>query len=183
VDALKSEFGRGLILPPKEAKAAPKTTSSTSSSAAKAMKQLSIDKNGQNQAQSKPATTLDGAIEVCERFKCTALELYNVLTVKEMAEVFTAGSVDMKTSGGKDTSTAEEGVSFQMLGGNIQGEFIQLEPFTRVVQRWRLSHWPSGHYSRVEFRFSQGKEDTTLTLKQTSVPSNEVERTKEGWYR
>jgi len=128
VDSLRTEFGKGLLLPPKESNSSPqdpkqpkKTSIQPQSSApAKAMGQLSIDQNGQK----KPVAAMDGRIEWSERFKCTGQELYNALTVREMLAVFTGGDVLVMTKSDESVSTAEEGATFSMLGGNIQGTYI-----------------------------------------------------------
>jgi activator of HSP90 ATPase len=92
-----------------------------------------------------------------------------------MLRVFTGGPVVLRE--------AKKGEAFQLLGGNIQGEFEVAEPFCRVVQKWRLKSWPEGHYSRVDFSVMQGKEDTLLRLTQTGVPKKELDATRAGWAR
>ena len=66
---------------------------------------------------------------------------------------------------------AAKGESFEMIGGNVEGSWLELEPFTKICQKWRLKSWPPGHYSRVEMTIKQGKEDTTLALRSRDMPS------------
>merc|ERR1711874_625048 len=103
--------------------------------------------------------------EVQETMKCTGQELYNALTQRDMIQIFTGAAANMEEE-------AAEGKEFQMLSGNITGVFIELVPFTKIVQQWRLKSWPHGVFSRVE-----------MTIKQTGVPVKELETTKWGWTR
>ncbi|XP_069177660.1 activator of 90 kDa heat shock protein ATPase homolog 1 isoform X1 [Procambarus clarkii] len=105
-------------------------------------------------------------------FKCTADELYRALTQREMVVAFTRGDVKLEV---------EKGGKFEFFGGNISGEFESLEPNKQIVQKWRFKSWPSGHYSTVTMDIVQRNDCTELQLSQTGVPSNEVEKTKEGW--
>ena len=178
VEALKSEFSAGLILPKtNEGQAKAKTTtvptkvtsnhtSINNQSASSAMKNLDLGKGGKVNV---------GKIEFTERFKCTGQELYNVLTQKEMIQVFTCSEVKMLE--------AKNGAGFELLGGNIQGRYESLTPFTKIQQKWRLKTWPEGHFSDVEFTITQKSEDTELKLVQVNVPSTEIDQTRSGWSR
>jgi len=180
VEALKTEFCQGVILPAKgdsPAAAKPKTQTKVTSSStiinklsAKDMKGLDIG-GGAGAGVKIETTTLD----LKEHFKCTGQELYNALTQKEMIQIFTGGEVKM--------DKAAKGETFEMIGGNVEGSWLELEPFTKICQKWRLKSWPPGHYSRVEMTIKQGKEDTTLTLKCADVPTTQLENTKVGWRR
>lgn len=44
----------------------------------------------------------------------------------------------------KATVVAKPGGKFSMLGGNITGEFVELIPERKIVQKWRFSSWPEG---------------------------------------
>lgn len=178
VDALKTEFCQGLILPGKDqaspatAKTAPQTKVKSSSTiinklSSTDMKSLDIGGTG-----CKIETT---TLELKENFKCSGQELYNALTQKEMIQVFTGGDVKLEK--------AAKGESFEMIGGNVQGSFVDLQPFTKIVQKWRLKSWPAGHHSLVTIDIKQGSEDTSLTLTCKDVPSKELESTKQGWRR
>lgn len=182
VDALKNEFCQGVILPgkdePKAASAAKAKTPQTKVTSSTIINKLSVsdmkglDIGGGGVGGLKIETT---TLDMKEHFKCTGQELYNALTQKEMMQIFTNGEVKM--------DKAAKGESFEMIGGNVQGTWLELEPFTKICQKWRLKSWPAGHYSRVEMTIKQGKEDTTLVLKCTDVPTTELENTKVGWRR
>ncbi len=179
VDALKSEFSQGLILPPAGSastsvtkapvvanKTAVVASAINSASATEALQKLGVGAS---------KTIAVESIVHEERFKCTGQELYNVLTQREMLQAFTAAAVNMK-----EVAVNEP---FEILNGNIQGRWMQLQPFTKIVQKWRLRSWPTEHFSTVEFTINQSSDDTKLKLKQTQVPVKEVECTKQGWNR
>ncbi|XP_063849469.1 activator of 90 kDa heat shock protein ATPase homolog 1-like isoform X1 [Scylla paramamosain] len=107
-----------------------------------------------------------------QTFKCTADELYRALTQREMVAAFTRGDVKLEV---------EKGGKFEFFGGNISGEFEELVPNKRIVQKWRFKSWPCGHYSKVTLEIDQKEDCTQIKLTQTSVPASEVEKTKEGW--
>ena len=81
-------------------------------------------------------------VKLEETMKCTGQELYNALTQKDMIQIFTGSEAKMKDS-------AEPGGNFELLGGNITGQFTELTPFTKIVQQWRLKSWPQGVTSKV----------------------------------
>jgi len=79
--------------------------------------------------------------------------------------------------------SAEPGGNFELLGGNITGQFTELTPFTKIVQQWRLKSWPQGVTSKVTISIKQTKDDTKVSIEQSGVPAKEVESTREGWQR
>ena len=109
-------------------------------------------------------------------FKCTGQELFNALTQPEMIQIFTQNPIKME-------GEAQKGTEFTLLGGNIQGSYVEVTPYTKIIEKWRLKSWPAGHFSTVTLTIAQTKEDTKLYLSQTSVPKIEVETTKVGWQR
>lgn len=175
VAALKTEYSTDLIKPKKGNESSPS-----------APKQA-ITKNITPQAQ-KNENNLKNLelgsgvklelqeINIEEEMKCTGQELYNALTRKDMIQIFTGGEAKMHEQ-------AIEGGSFELLGGNIIGKYIEVTPFTKIVQEWRLKSWPAGVSSHVTITIKQTKDDTKIIIKQKGVPSKEVESTKQGWHR
>lgn len=47
--------------------------------------------------------------------------------------------------------------------------------------KWRLSGWPDGHFSDVTIDIDQKEGTTEVTMTQSGIPANDVERTKVGW--
>merc|ERR1712107_574475 len=124
--ALKNEYSSGLILPKKDQAAAPVKTSAVAKPANKSA-------GGQTNEASMKALDLGCKLDLSEvkleeTMKCTGQELYNALTKKDMIQIFTGSEAKMKDS-------AEPGGNFELLGGNITGQFTELTPFTKIVHR------------------------------------------------
>lgn len=182
VTALRNEYSVGLILPKKgeengqsvkadpgsATKKAPNLSTATSE-AEKSMKKVEI-------TSSEGVKLEVGEVKIEETMKCTGQELYNALTQRDMIQIFTGGPAKMDQE-------ATKGGSFELLGGNITGKYIEVVPFTKIVKEWRLKSWAPGHMSKVEITIKQTKEDTKLTISQTGVPIKEVEHTRTGWHR
>lgn len=187
VTALKTEYSTGLILP-KKGENGTSTAATTTSTSSPAPSQVSNGKSSSLSSATTDAERQLGRVDIggCrielddirleERMKCTGQELFNALTQKEMIQIFTGGPAVM-------SDQAEKGGEFQYLGGNITGKFLEVVPFTRIVQEWRLKSWPAGIMSQVEITIQQTKEDTKIVIHQRGVPVKEVENTRHGWQR
>ena len=121
VAALKNEYSTDLIKPKKAdasantKKPAPSTTSPQTQAQKKNednMKSLDIAGGGGVKLELTE-------INISEEMKCTGQELYNALTRKDMIQIFTNCEAKM-------TEQAIEGGSFELLGGNITGKFIEV---------------------------------------------------------
>lgn len=77
-----------------------------------------------------------------------------------MVQAFTRGPVKLE---------AKQNGLFELFGGNIHGEFIEITP-TRIVQKWRCKQWPSGHYSKLVIDICEKSDHTEVNLTQTDVP-------------
>ena len=119
VSALKNEYSTDLIKPKKgdvETKAATKTVTKTVTPQGQAhknnetsMKNLDIGGNKVELSE----------INIEEDMKCTGQELFNALTRKDMIQIFTGGEAKMHEQ-------AIEGGTFELLGGNITGKYIEV---------------------------------------------------------
>lgn len=67
------------------------------------------------------------------------------------------------------------------VGGYIEGTNLELVPDEKIVQTWRYSDWPKGHYSEATFAFNEVKNGTKLSFTQTGVPEEFFEDIKQGW--
>jgi len=177
IAALRFEYSQGLILPKHGDQDLVKNTTSVKPS-------NTSNLNITNKVKNLGMANLDiggvklevGDLQLEESMKCTGQELFNALTQRDMIQVFTGGPAKM----------ADEAVAkgqFEMLDGNITGTFVEVVPFQKIVKKWRLKTWPSGHFSHVEMTIKQGAEDTKITIKQTGVPVKELENTRIGWNR
>lgn len=73
------------------------------------------------------------------------------------------------------------GGAFTAYDGYIEGRNITLVPGKRIVQSWRGSDWPEGHYSRVTFVFRRIKGGTQMSFTQSGVPDDKYLAIKKGW--
>jgi activator of HSP90 ATPase len=67
------------------------------------------------------------------------------------------------------------------VGDYIEGENIELVEDKKIVQSWRGSDWPEGHYSRATFMLRPVSGGTRLTFNQTGVPAEFYEDIYKGW--
>lgn len=169
--ALREECSQGMILPqrkgepnvapPKLGRLSSLTPAATGVPAAKKSSDLGC-----------PIPT--SKINLTETFVASAEDLYSVFTTIERVQAYTRAPAVVE---------AYRGGTFSLFGGEISGEFIDLQQDTRLVQRWRRKNWPEGHYSTVSIEFKQESDSTQLILLQTEIPDSDVEATREGWKR
>ena len=109
-------------------------------------------------------------------FRTPASELYQTFTDPQRITAFTR-SAPLVFEG------AKPGGKFELFGGNVSGEYSELEEPTRIVQKWRLGQWPKGHYSTLKIRFEQNNVDavTVMRVDWEGVPVGQEEVTKRNW--
>ncbi|KAL0275994.1 UNVERIFIED_CONTAM: hypothetical protein PYX00_003681 [Menopon gallinae] len=170
----------GMILPSKGSNEDTECKDSINNISTGLESKVKVNSNAINAVKSAPNIKSPGQkinttnIELSQVLQCTAVELYNSLTVTEMVAAFTHGRVKLD---------AKPGGKFELFEGNVSGEFIQLEPYSKIVQSWRCERWPSGHYSIVTIDIKQQAEFTEFKLTQTGVPQGESESIRENWER
>lgn len=76
-----------------------------------------------------------------------------------------------------------KGGKFELFGGNVSGEYLELSQPTKIVQSWRLDQWPKGHYSKLQIEFDQNDVDhvTVMRVEWTGVPIGQEDVTKRNW--
>lgn len=85
-------------------------------------------------------------------------------------------------TGGKVTLSRKVGGSFTAYDGYAEGKNIELEKDKLIVQSWRASDWPEGHYSRVTFSMKKSPSGgTMLAFKQENVPADKAKDIEQGW--
>ncbi len=109
-------------------------------------------------------------------FRTTASELYNTFTDPQRITAFTR-STPLVFDG------AKPGGRFELFGGNVNGEYTELEEPKKIVQKWRLAQWPQGHYSTLRIKFEQNDVDgvTLMRVDWEGVPVGQEEVTKRNW--
>ena len=84
-------------------------------------------------------------------------------------------------SGSKAKITKKIGDKFSAYDDYIEGTNLKLAPDKEIVQSWRGSDWPQGHYSKARFLLKKSKDGTILEFTQTEVPAEQYEAIKSGW--
>lgn len=132
----------------------------------------SYDSTPENINSTVNTTTVNSS----EEFRTTALELYTTFTSADRLAAFTRTPP-------KRFDGAKVGGKFELFGGNVSGEFLELEEPTKIVQKWRLGQWAEGHYSRLEIRFDQNERDavTVMRVVWDGVPVGQEEVTRRNW--
>lgn len=170
VSSLKEEFSKGMILPKKDNVKENISSITSGFNVKMQMNATAAPTNNNKTAECKIGTT---SIKQRIKFQCRAEEFYNVFTTTEMVQAFTKGAVKLE---------AKKNGRFELFGGNIHGEFLEIAP-TKIVQKWRCKQWPSGHYSDVTIDICEKNDHTEVILTQAGVPESEESVTKENWDR
>jgi len=142
------------------------------SSKTTATPQTSTSTNHVTKAPSVNTTTVTDT----EEFRAPASELFKTFTDPQRLAAFTRATP-------KVFEGAKEGGKFELFGGNVSGEYLELEEPTKIVQSWRLEQWPKAHYSRLEINFDQNDVDnvTVMRVSWSGVPIGQEEVTKRNW--
>jgi activator of HSP90 ATPase len=112
------------------------------------------------------------AIKQTVTFKTTPHAIYEALMDEKKHAAFTGGEAKIsRKAGGK----------FSIYGGDIEGKNLELITDQKIVQSWRYSDWPEGHYSTATFTLEPIEKGTRLTFSQTDVPDDKYEDIKQGW--
>ena len=105
-------------------------------------------------------------------FEASAHEVYEALMDSRKHAKFTGAkaSVSRKVEG-----------KFSAFDGYCYGTNLELVKDKKIVQSWRASDWPQGHYSKATFALKAVRGGTRLTFTQTGVPENQYASIKKGW--
>ena len=105
-------------------------------------------------------------------FKATPHEVYELL----MDEKKHAGFYGSKM-------TISRKVSGKLISGDgyIEAVNLELEPDKKIVQQWRDTDFPEGHFSKATWAFTPIASGTRLIFTQSGVPADQYDATNEGW--
>lgn len=143
ITSLKQEFSRGMILPKKDGSTKPDTITNLSSGFNKKVNMAPLENKQQKVDGYKIDTT---SLTLTQKFQCRAQDFYDAMTKIEMVMAFTRGDVKLDpVKGGR----------FSLFGDNITGEFEELIPGKKIVQKWRFKQWPAGHLSTVTLNIDE----------------------------
>ncbi|KAG8562020.1 hypothetical protein GDO81_015562 [Engystomops pustulosus] len=168
ISTLKTEFTQGMILPTKNGVSHTGVTDSMQ----KVAPPVTQDKTVISQNTGVKIPTCK--VSMKEMFLTSPEELYRVLTRQELVQGFTHAPA---------TVMAEKGGKFQLLGGNVSGEFIELESEKRIIMSWRFKTWPVGHHATITLSLTDKGGETELQMEARGVPQSEEQHMKDGWKR
>ena len=105
-------------------------------------------------------------------FKASPHEVYEALMDSRKHSKFTDSKASIsRRIGGK----------FTAYDGYIEGVNLELVPDEKIVQSWRGSDWPDGHYSKAIFALKKVEGGTRLTFTHTDVPEDQYDSISQGW--
>jgi len=134
-----------------------------------------------NSSQVSPASSVSSpqsklisleSFTITEKFTCRPADLFEALIDNNRVKVY---------AGGDSIVSREKGGNFSLFGGSVQGQNIEVDYPKKLVQKWRFSSWPEGHYSTVTIVLEEKDNRTVCKLTQAGVPSEDKERTEKGW--
>jgi len=105
-------------------------------------------------------------------FRASPHEVYEALMDSRKHSAFTGERAEISREVGGKVSAYD---------GYIEGTNETLLPGKKIVQRWRSSEWPDGHYSTVTFALKNTPGGTRLSFLQKDVPEDDYESKSEGW--
>lgn len=97
-------------------------------------------------------------------------EVYLALTQEMTVSLWTGAAAEMNSVPGGE---------FSMWDGSIVGQFLELEPSTKIVQEWFFGEQEAP--SIVTMKLHPDKKGTSLELKHTNIPDEDYEDMVEGW--
>jgi activator of HSP90 ATPase len=105
-------------------------------------------------------------------FKAAPHEVYEALMDSKKHSKFT---------GGEAAISRRVGGKFTAYDGYAEGVNLELVPDKKIVQSWRASDWPEGHYTRATFALQEIPGGTRLTFTQAEVPVQFAADVAQGW--
>jgi activator of HSP90 ATPase len=105
-------------------------------------------------------------------FKASPHEVYEALMDSKKHAVF---------SGSRAEISREVGGEYSAYDGYITGRSLELVPDRKIVQSWRASDWPDGHFSTVAFVLLPIPEGTRLNFTHADVPEGTEAEFEQGW--
>ncbi|KAJ3115499.1 hypothetical protein HDU96_000533 [Phlyctochytrium bullatum] len=113
------------------------------------------------------------AISMEIEFKCDKQRLFDCLTKQDEVKFWTRSAAKLSMTPGSD---------YDLFGGNISGNIIDVQAPSKLVMSWRLKSWAQGHFSTVTLEFKELSDSTLLRLSQDGVPIGEKDTIIGNWH-
>jgi activator of HSP90 ATPase len=113
-------------------------------------------------------------------FKATPQRLYEtLLSSKEFSDCTKRSFGDFSARSANIDAVA--GGAFTVFDGHIIGRILELVPYQRIVEAWRVVDWPAGLYSIATFEFKLQDAGTKLIFDHIGFPEGMKEHLSIGW--
>ena len=118
-------------------------------------------------------------------FQASRKRVYEALTAARPFDRIVQLSEAMQSAmalGKKPTEISRQvGGAFTLFGGHIVGRHVELVPYQRIVQAWRVVDWNPGVYSIVKFELTERGSGTKIIFDHTGFPVGKAQHLAEGW--
>jgi activator of HSP90 ATPase len=118
-------------------------------------------------------------------FQASCKRVYEALTdVRQFDKIAQlSGAMQSGMALGKKLTeiSGHVGGAFTIFGGHIVGRHVELVPYQRIVQAWRVVDWNPGVYSIVKFEFTEQDSSTKIVFEHTGFPVGKAQHLAEGW--
>ena len=118
-------------------------------------------------------------------FQATRKRVYEALTEAKQFDRIVQLSGAMQSGmalGKKPTEISRQvGGAFTLFGGHILGRHVDLVPYERIVQAWRVVDWNLGVYSIVKFELTEQGSSTKIVFDHAGFPAGKAQHLAEGW--
>jgi activator of HSP90 ATPase len=106
------------------------------------------------------------------KFKASSHDLFDALMDSKKHTDFTGAEAKISRKvGGK----------FSAWDDWAEGKNLEIVPDKKIVQTWRGSDWPKGHYSTITFEFKKMDKGTRLDFNQKGIPEEFYDDIAQGW--
>lgn len=97
-------------------------------------------------------------------------DIYRALTTEITIRLWTGDEVEIDP---------QEGGEFSMWDGAIQGRFINLEPYSKIVQQWYFGEQEEP--SIVTIKLHEHKKGTSFEINHSNIPDEDYDDIVGGW--
>ena len=101
---------------------------------------------------------------------------------QEVYDAYVDSKKHAEFTGASATFENKVGGKFDVWDGDLNGENLELIPGEKIVQKWRSSDWPEGHFSKLTLEFKPDGGGTKIILTQVNVPDDKVDDINQGWH-
>ena len=106
-------------------------------------------------------------------FKAAPHEVYELLMDEKKHAAFSQSKTSISRKVGGKINSGD---------GYIEGTNLEWVPDKKIVQSWRDSDWPEGHFSKAMWSFTPKPGGTHMIFTQSGVPADQYDATAQGWH-